>query len=125
MEALVLFKPELKEKLMPQLLEWATNSNDGTIQVITAQLLYRDGDIINALKILTNKESLEWYYFYYFNSLAVQAQIYLSLNRVENAYNIYKIMQAKDDECALTQIVNCLYLFSVVLYIYLFRKVQN
>lgn len=66
MEALVLFKPELKEKLMPQLLEWATNSNDGTIQVITAQLLYRDGDIINALKILTNKESLEWYYFYYF-----------------------------------------------------------
>lgn len=125
MEALVLFKPELKEKLMPQLLEWATNSNDGTIQVITAQLLYRDGDIINTLKILTNKESLEWYYFYYFNSLAVQAQIYLSLNRVENAYNIYKIMQAKDDECALTQIVNCLYLFSVVLYIYLFRKVQN
>lgn len=105
MEALILMKEDLKGEILPKLQEIAVNTNDPVIQVIAAQLYYRDNDVVTALRLLTSKQSLE--------CLALQAQIYLSLNRVDKALSILKTMQSIDEDCALTQIVNCLYLLSV------------
>lgn len=105
MEALILFKEELKDQILPKLQEIAVNTNDPVIQVIAAQLYYRDNDVVTALRLLTSKQSLE--------CLALQAQIHLSLNRIDSALAILKTMQGIDEDCALTQIVNCLYLLAV------------
>ncbi|CAM9999129.1 unnamed protein product [Discosporangium mesarthrocarpum] len=95
-----LSQPDSREIVVETLKEWlsdASSGNNPTLQLMAATVFMHEGDLKQSVRVLRNGVTME--------QIAMMAQLYLRMDRVDLAVMQLRVMQASDEDATLTQIV--------------------
>jgi coatomer subunit epsilon len=93
-------QPDAKDIVLMTLTEWLddqTSGNNPTLQLIAATIYCKEDNLKEAIRAIRNGVTME--------QIALLAQIYLRMDRLDLAQKQHRILQQADEDAALTQLV--------------------
>jgi len=96
-----LLKEDNREISLVTLKEWmndGVSANNPTLQLIAGQIYYNEGNYEEAMRCVYQANTLE--------GLALLIQIYLKINRIDQAEKEFRAMQQMDDDASITQLTS-------------------